>query len=287
VDRVLVLRDGRELAWREYGLPDAEPVLRVQGTPASRMSGWVFEPLWRELGLRVLMIDRPGFGGSTRLPGRGIAVVTDDFVKLLDQLGLERLPVMGGSGGGPHVLALCALHADRVAAASVVVGAAPLNEQDVPLLVGLNAEAYRRVRAGNWDSVLELCSTQREALLEDPLAGFRAIMDTAPATDHEVMSDPRWQQGFVEGIREALRPGAEGWADELFAILGDWDFAVEDINLPVVWWHGRHDANAPLPAVERLIARIPTVQLRLWESKGHLESFRRERELLRDLLSRT
>jgi pimeloyl-ACP methyl ester carboxylesterase len=287
VDGALALRDGRDLAWREYGGPEGAPVLRVQGTPASRVSGWVFEPLWREMGLRVLMIDRPGYGGSTRLPGRGISVVTDDFVELLDQLGLERVPVMGGSGGGPHVLALCALHPDRVAAASVVVGTAPLNEQDVPLLVGLNAEAYRRVRAGSWGGVLELCNLQRKALLEDPLAGFRAIMDTAPASDHEVMSDPRWQKGFADGIREALRPGAEGWADELSAILGDWDFAVEDISLPVVWWHGRHDANAPLPAVERLIPRMPSVQLRLWESKGHLESFRRERELLQDLLSRT
>jgi pimeloyl-ACP methyl ester carboxylesterase len=131
VDSVLVLRDGRELAWREYGRPDGDPVLRVQGTPGSRVSGWIFEPLWRELGLRVLMTDRPGYGGSTRLPGRGIAVITDDFVELLDHLGMERVPVMGGSGGGPHVLALCALHPDRVAAAGVVVGAAPLDEQDV------------------------------------------------------------------------------------------------------------------------------------------------------------
>ena len=184
------------------------------------------------------------------------------------------------------MLGLCALHPNRVAAAGVVVGAAPLDEEDVPLLVGLNAEAYRHVRAGDWQSVLELCSVQREALLQDPLAGFRAIMDAAPASDHEVMSDPRWQEGFAKGIREALRQGAEGWADELFAILGDWDFAVENINISVVWWHGRGDANAPLPAVERLIARIPNVELRLWESKGHLESFRRERELVQDLLSR-
>jgi pimeloyl-ACP methyl ester carboxylesterase len=40
---------------------------------------------------------RPGYGGSTRLSGRGIGGVADDLVQLLDHLGLDGVPVMGGS----------------------------------------------------------------------------------------------------------------------------------------------------------------------------------------------
>ena len=110
MDGVLRLRDGRELAWREDGDLQGVPVLRLQGTPGSRMSGLAQEPMWRELGLRVIKTDRPGYGRSTRLPGRGITAVAEDVVELLDHLGLDRVPITGGSGGGPHVLALCALY---------------------------------------------------------------------------------------------------------------------------------------------------------------------------------
>jgi pimeloyl-ACP methyl ester carboxylesterase len=56
--------------------------------------------------------------------------------------------------------------------------------------------------------------------------------------------------------------------------------------MKVVWWHGRHDANSPLQAVERLVAAIPGIDLRVWSASGHLESFHREEEILRELLAR-
>jgi pimeloyl-ACP methyl ester carboxylesterase len=280
------LRDRRELAWREDGDPDGVAVLRLQGTPGSRMSGLAQEPVWRELGLRMIRADRPGYGGSSRLPGRGFAEVTDDLVELLDHLGLDRVPVIGGSGGGPNVLALCALHPQRVTAATVVVGATPLEESDLEGMIDINVEAWRRAQAGDWDAVHALCTEQRDRVLSDPLAGFREIMGKAPAEDQEIMNDPRWQQGLVTDVREALRQGAEGWADESFLMGRPWDFRVEDVAVPLVWWHARDDANCPLAAVERLVAHMPTVDLRLWDYAGHLETFRREREVLTELMAR-
>jgi pimeloyl-ACP methyl ester carboxylesterase len=285
-DSSFELRDGRTLAWCDYGVPDGTPVLRLQGTPGSRFFRYPHPELWEEFGVRVLMADRPGYGGSSRLPGRGLGEVADDLVELLDHHAIERIRVVGYSGGGPHVLALCARHGHRVQAASVVVGAAPIEERDAPLLVGVNAEAYRRMSTGGWKSLYDLLAEQRAALLEDPLAGFRAAMSGAPESDRAVMAEPAWQETMTASIREALRPGAEGWTDESMAVFRDWDLALETVQTKVVWWHGQHDANAPLQAVERVTRRLPDVDLRLWEDAGHLEPYHREREILSDLLSR-
>lgn len=282
----LELRDGRTLAWREWGRPDGTAILRLQGTPGSRLSRYAHPEVWERLGLRVIMADRPGYGESSRLPGRGVVAVADDLVELLNHLGLERVPIVGQSGGGPHVLALCARHPDRIRCASVVVGAAPLSDEDASSLVGLNREAYWRMRSGGWESLYELLTETRKALLDDPLAGFVAANQGAPESDQKVMRDPAWQTAMAEGLREGLRPGAEGWTDEAMAILADWDFAPAAVTMDVVWWHGRHDANAPLQAVERLLAQIPTVDLRLWSGGGHLETFHREEEILRELIAR-
>ena len=60
-------------------------------------------------GLRWVSYDRPGYGGSTPLPGRDIASAAADTAAVADALGIERLAVIGHSGGGPHALACGAL----------------------------------------------------------------------------------------------------------------------------------------------------------------------------------
>jgi alpha/beta hydrolase fold len=101
----LTLGDGRTLAWREYGPPDGRPLLRFQGMPGSRHSRHPHEESYDRFGVRVIVSDRPGIGTSTRLRGRGISVIADDAVSLLDHLGLDVAYVSGTSGGGPHALA--------------------------------------------------------------------------------------------------------------------------------------------------------------------------------------
>src|SRR5215472_13361235 len=82
-DGVTTLRDGREMAWRWWGDPDARPVLRIQGTPASRLYRNPDTRVQSDLRVRYLMIDRPGYGGSTRKKGRGIADVADDLAAVV------------------------------------------------------------------------------------------------------------------------------------------------------------------------------------------------------------
>jgi pimeloyl-ACP methyl ester carboxylesterase len=284
-DGRFILRGGRTVAWREYGPDDGQPVLSFQGTPGSRFSRHADEGVYDRLNARMFVFDRPGYGESTRLPGRGISVVADDAAELLDHLGLDSVHAAGGSGGGPHVLAFAARHPDRVRAASVVVGAAPILETDLDGLIGLNRDGWYAAHQG-WDALYSLLAPVREALLADPLASFRATMDAAPASDKAVMDDPAWQHVLVESVSEALRPGAEGWVDEGLAIFLPWDFDPASLRCSLTWWHGEHDANAPIAAVRRLLQGMDGVELRVWDTAGHLEPYHRYEEILGDLLAR-
>jgi pimeloyl-ACP methyl ester carboxylesterase len=281
----LRLGDGRTLAWREYGPPDGRPLLRFQGMPGSRYSRHPHEESYDRFSVRVIVADRPGFGASTRLGGRGISVVADDAVSLLDHLGLDDVYVSGTSGGGPYALAFTALCPERVRAASIAVGAAPVLEEDTAGLIGLNREAWHASREG-WDAMYGLLAPVRRELLRDPLGAFRKVMDTAPPSDRAVMDDPDWQRVLKEDQREALRQGAEGWADEAMAVFGSWDFDPSAVSCSLAWWHGEHDANAPIAAVRRLVAAMGEVDLRLWNEAGHLEAYRRHDEILAELLTR-
>jgi pimeloyl-ACP methyl ester carboxylesterase len=284
-DGRLTLRDGRTLAWKEYGRADGKPVLQFQGTPGSRFSRHAHEDLYDRLGVRLIVFDRPGYGASSRLPQRGIAVIADDAAELLDHLGLGAVHTSGGSGGGPHVLAFAARHPERTQAVTVIVGGTPLEEEDVAGLIQINRDGWYAAHE-SWQALYDLLAPLRDEVLKDPLAGFKGLMEAAPPSDKAVMEDPEWQRVLVESVTEAFRPGAEGWVDEGMALTRDWDFDVAEVRCSVTWWHGDHDANAPLAPVHRLIERMPGVDLRVWTDAGHLEPYHRHEEILGELLSR-
>jgi pimeloyl-ACP methyl ester carboxylesterase len=284
-DLTMTLPDGRTIAWTEYGA--GTPLLRMPGTPGSRWTIRADRSPWRERGLWVVTTERPGYGASTALPGRGFAEHAHDVAALLDHLGVDRVHLIGGSGGAPHVLAFAALHPDRVRAATVVVGAAPVEENEIAQMIDLNIRGERLVRAGDVDGLRALLTPVREALLADPLAGVRAIMAEAPAQDQEIMNDPLWQQAFVRATQEALGAGLDGWIDETMAIAGPWtDFDVADVGTSVTWWHGDGDRNIPLSAARRLVEKLPDATLNVWTEAGHLAPYRLEGAILDELLAR-
>lgn len=286
-DQILQLPDGRMLAWAEAGDLDGRPLLRSPGTPGSRLSLRVDEAPWLDRRLRVINTERPGYGASSPHPAGTFAGHADDLAHLLDHLEIERLPAVGGSGGAPYVLALASRHPDRVQAATVVVGAAPVEAAEVEMMISVNAEAHRLASAGDRDGLSALLAPIREAMLEDPLASIRAQMETAPPEDHAIMGEPLWQEGFARGVREAFRPGLDGWVDESMLLVNGWSaLRVEDVRASLTWWHGDSDRNSPLSAVRRLVSRIPAARLEVWPEAGHLTAYREEPRILDELLAR-
>ena len=283
-DGVLRLPDGREMAWRWWGDPDARPLLRIQGTPSSRIQRNPDPAVQRSLGARYLMADRPGYGHSTRKPGRGIADVADDYAALMRAHGLDRVPAMGTSGGGPHVLALAARHPDLISAVTVVVGGTPLVAEEVAELVGVNARAHELAEQG-WQPLYEFLGQVRLRLLSDE--GMQGVLSDAPEPDRKIMADPRWQKRSRENLVETLRQGAEGWTDESFAMRRAWDFDPADVKASVTWWHGNDDRNAPLSAARRVVAKLGKVDLRIWSDEGHFASLTHEKEIVSELLGRS
>ena len=116
--------DGRTLRVEAAG--DGERVVVVQlGTPNG---GVLYEP-WVDdaasRGLTLVTYDRPGYGGSSRRPGRSVADCAGDVRAIGRSMGFERCAVWGFSGGGPHALACAALLPDLVEAVAVIGSPAP------------------------------------------------------------------------------------------------------------------------------------------------------------------
>src|SRR4029079_13152798 len=138
--RSIHIPDGRTLTLREGGDPGGVPLFVHHGTPGSSL---LYEPHLEDAaarGIRLLSYDRPGYGLSTRQPGRDIASCAADVAALCDALEIERLLTWGVSGGGPHALALAALLPDRVAAAAALASVAPFDADGLDFTAGMGEQ---------------------------------------------------------------------------------------------------------------------------------------------------
>ena len=60
----ITLRDGRQMAYAEYGDPQGKPIFFFHGTPGSRLFHHPDASLAASAGARMIAVDRAGFGRS-------------------------------------------------------------------------------------------------------------------------------------------------------------------------------------------------------------------------------
>lgn len=129
--RTITVKDGRELAYAEYGEPNGHPVFFFHGTQSSRLERHRDESIARGRGARIIATDRRGQGLSDFQPGRTLLDWPDDVTRLADSLGLDRFAVMGMSAGGPYALACAHAIPERLSSIKVIAGAAPLDDAEL------------------------------------------------------------------------------------------------------------------------------------------------------------
>ncbi len=116
------------------------PLVFHHGTPGAVTPIRVLERAVHARGLRLVTTSRPGYGRSTRQPGRSVVDVVADTDAVLAALGVERLLTMGWSGGGPHALA-CAARLPAAAGVLVVAGVAPYEADGLDWLAGMGEDS--------------------------------------------------------------------------------------------------------------------------------------------------
>ncbi|HEX5268245.1 MAG TPA: alpha/beta hydrolase [Acidimicrobiales bacterium] len=281
--RVMDLSDGRELAWLELGDPAGKPVLGFHGTPGSRFQLVVDEQPVRMAGVRLISVDRPGYGHSTYKPGRTLAEWPDDVRELADHLGIERFGVVGISGGGPHSLACAALMPDRVAVAGVLSGVSPLAAPGAEEgMMRANVLITKMGRRSTWplEAVFGLMTRVQRRWPESTL---RMMTKQMPGPDAEIVSRPEVRHMFLQEARRAAATSAKASAQDFQVFSRDWGFRLEEIRVPVHLWQGDADRNVPAAHARLLAAAIPGADLHEIEGGGHLATLDRSGEIFSTL----
>jgi pimeloyl-ACP methyl ester carboxylesterase len=167
----------------------------------------------RRCGVRLIVVERPGFGISDFKPGRSLLDYARDVAELADALELRRFCIAGVSGGGPSLAACAHALPERVIAVGMIGCGGP---PDAPgALDGMAAQrkhfaALYRYAPGLAAALMKLMRLDR-----NPERFYRLMMQGMTDSDVARVRDPEVWRTRIDHVREAMRQGTRGLASTI------------------------------------------------------------------------
>jgi pimeloyl-ACP methyl ester carboxylesterase len=269
-DGVLVLGDGRQLGYAQYGRPGGEPVFYFHGHPGSRLEGRFAHSAAAAAGFLVVALDRPGLGLSHFQPGRALTDWPADVAEAADKLGISRFSVAGASGGGPYALACAWRLPSRVSRVVVISGAGPFQVRGITR--GMRWQNRVGFKIGSrWPALAGAAMrSMRRSVIDRPERTIEALARAMSPPDAAVVRRPEVRDLLIADLVEAFRQGSDGATHDMVLLGRPWGFSLREIEPEVSLWQGEADTLVP-PAVGRYLAQqIPHCHATMLPGEGHL-----------------
>lgn len=262
------LADGRTVAVDETGPRDGQVVVLLHSSPGSR----AFDPdpeATQRAGVRLLTVDRPGYGGSSPLEGEAPseAGFADDLAHVLAQLGVEDAAVAGWSAGGRYALALAARHPERVRAAALL--GTPARHEDVPWLAPEQAEMLPMLREDPIGGTVIL--QQIFAGIPEDADVRLALLAEGEIDQHQLREDADLRHRMATMLDDAFRSGTAGLAFDIVAtavVAPGYDVAA--VGVPVHLFYAEEDEVVSPAHGRHWAGRLADAHVHEVQGTGHL-----------------
>jgi 4,5:9,10-diseco-3-hydroxy-5,9,17-trioxoandrosta-1(10),2-diene-4-oate hydrolase len=204
---------------------------------------------------RTLLVDQPGFGDSDKPPvvGNYFRHSAGYLLALLDELGIDRIHLLGNSLGGGTAARFALEHPKRVGRL-VLMGPGGLN---LNVLSADPTEGVQRLMDFS-------ANPSREAM-----RAFISTMVVDQSLVTDALVDERLADATRPGAREAMASmGASFWNPETFEDGMIWREAHRIRQHTLLTW-GREDRVNPLDGALVALKQIPKAQLHVFPNCGH------------------
>ncbi len=273
----------RRLTYLEVGDPHGPLVLHNHGGPSSRFEARVFAAAARELGLRLLCLDRPGMGGSDPQPGRGWGDWAADLQAVADALGAGRFAVTGWSEDGPWALAAAAyldparmVHVASIAPASYGAFGANWAAKHLAAADALGGFLALHFKPGFrlMYELIDLTATRF------PKTYGRALLKAGCPADRVALADPAMLATMVDAACGCFHQGADGLIADARLLYDAWPFDLAAIHRPVHLWQGTADTLVPYAVNRPVGAALPQCVWHEVPEGGHFIAVSHARPIL-------
>ena len=274
---LLNLPDGRKLSYAEFGKPDGYPVLYCHATPSSRLEPLsIGDDVFSELGLRVISPDRPGMGQSDFQKQRGFSDWPEDVKFLAEEIGLSKFSVVGISGGGGYAAVCAAKIPEKLNKVVIASGSWRIGSKAVKK-IGFPMNLMWRVTIHAPILMPVIIKSMTKMISQPPKNGSEETSAPPnkyfPPADLAVMAQPGRMEINQRIMTEGIRQGTQGPVWDYRLSVREWDFDFEEIQIPLILFHGEQDRNYPLELVQRVAKDLPSTKLLTYPNDGHLSVY--------------
>ncbi|XP_060969104.1 uncharacterized protein LOC115723426 [Cannabis sativa] len=287
------LRDGRYLAYEEFGVPKQQAnynIIFIHGFSSSRHGPSILSTdlsppdIIEELGVHIVGFDKPGYGESDPDPNQTVKSLALDIEELADHLGLgSKFYVLGNSMGGQAVWGCLKYIPNRLAGAGLI--APVINYRWPSFPAKLWKECYsRQPKEDQWALRVAYYipwltywwNTQTWFPSSTVISGNPINIS---AQDHQILNNSLSkmtpekekhkqqvaQQGQFESFHRAMMVG-----------FGKWEFDPMDLKNPfpnnegrVHLWQGEEDKLVPLELQRYIVDKLPWIHYHELPGAGH------------------
>lgn len=237
------------------------------------------------LGIRLITLDRPGYGFSNFQPKRRLLDWPQDVSELADALGIDRFAVIGFSAGGPYALSCAHQIPHRLIRVGVVDSAPPM------YLPEINTTAPSMLRTNSWLACQAPVALRIMFRMfwwysrRNPEAFIKMALKQAQQTDRDILSRPDMYATMVEVWKENIRVDSRGYVQDVEILMKDWGFRLRDITAEVYLWQGEADVNTPPIWARYMVKEIPNCRATFFADEGHFALFTHWKDILQALAS--
>ncbi|MBU2074003.1 MAG: alpha/beta fold hydrolase [Actinobacteria bacterium] len=224
---------------------------------------------------RTILVDQPGFGASDKPPvvGNYYRFASDAVVALLDELGIERVHLLGNSLGGGTAMRLALSHPDRVGRL-IMMGPG-----------GLSLNLFHADPTEGVQRLMDFGANPSRETLRAFISTM--VVDQSLVTDELV--EARFADATAPGAQDAMRSmGMSFWNPETAEDGMLWREAHRLRKHTLLTW-GREDRVNPLDGAMAALKLIPKAQLHVFPNCGHwaqIEAAEEFREVATAFLAR-
>ncbi|MEB3071344.1 alpha/beta fold hydrolase [[Mycobacterium] vasticus] len=281
----IAVGEDRQLGFAEFGAPHGRAMFWLHGTPGARRQIPVEARLYAaEANIRLIGVDRPGIGSSTPYQYETVSQFAEDLRTVADTLGIDKMAVIGLSGGGPYTLACASAMPDRVVTVGVLGGVAPAvgpEAIDSPLMTLARIAEPVLERAGRPIGMLATGLIRMIRPVASPALELYALI--SPEGDRRLLGRPEFKAMFLDDLLNGSRKQLAAPIADAVLFARYWGFRLDEIAVPVHWWHGDADHIVPYSHGEHAVSLLPDATLYTLPGESHLAGLGCAEEILRTL----
>ena len=238
------------------------PLMMIHGTGGGFDQGLLFANGLRATGFQIIAPSRFGYLKSAFPEDASPARQADVLVELLDHLGIESLPVIGGSAGALTAAEVALRHPDRCARLVLLVPAANLTGRDPVEFTALQRRAVNLVLGSDF-AFWALSSFA-------PGQMIRTLLATDPALLEKVSADEKRRAELILASLMPIGCKTEGMRADGFWAGTPSPTAYANITVPTRILSCEDDLFGTAATARLLAGRIPGAQLTIWPEGGHI-----------------